>query len=189
MINPLPDYIEDEDSVLYEIDIPAEEIEGQGLFFRKLRYRIGSIVILVNALERVVEECLLEMMNERAEDSRVWILIQDFNLDKKIGRLKSIYIETIRITRDKNKKLLKNVDSVFSKLDKVRKKRNIYIHSNWLNNYNLKYFETKVKEIKSKEGYFRVRKKFSLEDLDSFIQKIESITNELEELHQTVFGF
>jgi hypothetical protein len=189
MINPLPDYIEDEDSVLYEIDIPDENFQGQGLFFRKLRYRIGSIVILTNALERVVEDCLLEMMNERAEDPRVWILIQDFNLDKKINRLKSIYVETIRIAHDKNSALLSNVQAVFSKLDETRRKRNIYVHSNWLNNYNLKYFETKVKEIKRKEGFFRVRKTFALEDLDSFIQEIELVTNDLEELHETIFSF
>ena len=189
MINPLPDYIEEEDSILYEVDIPDEDIEGKELFFRKLRYRIGSIVILANALERVVEDCLLEMMNERAEDSRVWILIQDFNLDKKINRLKSIYVEIIRIVYDKNNTLLKNVEDVFSKLEDVRKKRNIYIHSNWLNNLNLKYFETKVREIKTKEGYFRVRKKFTLEDLDSFIEEIESVMRDLENLHETILSY
>lgn len=189
MINPLPDYIEDEDAVLYDVDIPDEGSEGQAQFFRKLRYRIGSIVILANSLERIIENCLLEMMNERAEDPRVWILIQDFNLDKKISRLRSIYVETIRIAHDKNKQLLNSVETVFSRLEEIRKKRNIYIHSNWLNNLNLKHFETKVKEIKSKEGYFRVRKKFTLDDLDTLIEEIEAVTNDLEELHDNVFSY
>ena len=50
------------------------------------------------------------------------------------------------------------------------------------------YFETKVKEIKSKEGYFRVRKKFTLADLDSFVEEIELVTNDLEELHDNIFS-
>ena len=187
MFNPLPDYIEDEDTVLYEIDMPDEGVEGQAQFFRKLRYRIGSIVILTNALERVVEECLLEMMNERAEDSRIWILIQDFTLDKKISRLKSIYVETVRLAQ-KDRTLIEKIDRLFSRLEDIRKKRNIYIHSNWLNSLNLKYFETRVKEIKKKEGYFRVRKKIELSDLESFISQIEVATNDLEELHDKIFS-
>ena len=129
------------------------------------------------------------MMNERAEDPRVWILIQDFMLDKKITRLKSIYVETIRMVHNKDSALLKNVDAVFSRLEEARKKRNIYIHSNWLNNLNLKYFETKVKEIKSKEGYFRVRKSITLEHLDSFIEEVETVTNDLGELHDAIFSY
>jgi len=57
----------------------------------------------------------------------------DFMLDKKITRLKSIYVETIRMVHNKDSALLKNVDAVFSRLEEARKKRNIYIHSNWLN--------------------------------------------------------
>jgi hypothetical protein len=186
MINPLPSYIEDEDIILYEIDIPEKDNEGQSRFFRKLRYRIGSIVILTNAFERIVEDCLLEMMNERAEDPRIWILIQDFTLEKKINRLKSIYIETVRLLQ-KDRTLLEKINILFSKLEEIRRKRNIFIHSNWLNSLNLNYFESRVREIKKKDGYFRVRKKIELTDLESFITEIEDATNDLEDLHYEIF--
>lgn len=128
---------------------------------------------MANALERVVEDCLLEMMNERAEDSRICILFQDFNLDKR-----TIEHSIAAICRG----------SFLSTKRKTRKRRNLYIHSNWLNNFNLKYFETKVKKIQRKEGYFRVRKKFTLDDLDVLIAEIEAVTNDLEELHEIIFG-
>jgi len=84
--------------------------------------------------------------------------------------------------------LLQSVEEVFSQLSETRKRRNLYIHSNWLNNFNLKYFETKVKKIQRKEGCFRVRKKFTLDDLDVLIAEIEAVTNDLEELHEIIFG-
>jgi len=42
MINRVPDYIEDENSILYDVDLPAENGKKQAQFFRKLDIGSGA---------------------------------------------------------------------------------------------------------------------------------------------------
>jgi hypothetical protein len=186
IINRLHEYIEDDGTILYEVDSSNLRCREAYLFFRKLRTRLGNIIILFNSLERLIEECILEMMNDRAEDSTVWILMLDLNIDKKIQKLYAIYIERIRLFHKNNDALLKKVKSYFDDLNAIRIKRNIYIHSNYLNSLDYKYFENKVKEVKHLHGYFRIRKKITIDDLDLLIRQIKKISYRLEILHDKI---
>jgi hypothetical protein len=185
-LNPLPDYIEDEKLVLYELDFESERTHTIS-HFRKIKFRIGTIVILFNALEKLIESCIMEIMNGRGEDARVWILIKDFTFFKKEESLNDLYCENIRALKENDAVLLEKVKLLFTDIKKVRGERNIYVHCNWINSHNLEHFETKVKTIKEESGYFRVRKRITIKNLDDCIKDIENVMIKLEVVHEEVF--
>lgn len=185
--NPLLDYIEDEKIVPYELDFESERTHTIS-HYRKIKFRIGTIVILINALEKLIESCIMDMMNDRCEDARVWILIKDFNFYKKITSLNDLYCEDIRMLKENNAELQEKVKLIIKQINEVREERNIYIHCNWVNSHNFEYFETKVKNIKEEKGYFRIRKKITVKNLDDCIKKIENIIMALEEVHDEIFS-
>jgi hypothetical protein len=178
IINHLIEYIEDTKEITsYDFeydDIPEKE---RSIFFRKLQYRLGALIVVFNYLERLIEECILDFINNRGEDTRIWILIKDYNLDKKIKVLKELYFEKIRITgKDESKE---NVYKLFNRIETIRISRNIFIHSNWLNDINLKYFEVKVKKVDEKIGYARARRHLRIDEIELLISDVEEVIDEL----------
>jgi hypothetical protein len=188
MWNPIPDYLQDEDKVIYDIDLEYENVKNEGIFFRKLRYRLGDIVIFFNELERTVDECILEMMNDRGEDTRIWVLIKDFSFDKKISSLELIYYEKLKLYDRSGADLKPKVEEIVKEIIKIKNTRNMYIHANWLNHSNLEYFESKVKHIKNKNSVLRVRKKITIENIEEDISQIQLINERLIELHEAIFS-
>jgi hypothetical protein len=183
IINHLTEYIEDTKEEIEYFDFEYDDIpeKERSLFFRKLQYRLGVLIVVFNYLERLIEECILDFVNSRGEDTRIWILIKDFNLDKKIKALKELYLEGIRITGKKENK--DKVNELFNEIDSIRIKRNTFIHSNWLNTINLKYFEVKIKKVDEIKGYMRTRKHLKIEDIESLISNIEGVIDKLEQMN------
>ncbi len=188
MWNPIPDYLQDEDKVIYDIDLEYNNVKDESIFFRKLRYRLGDIVIFFNEFERTFDECILEMMNDRGEDTRIWVLIKDFSFDKKISSLELIYYEKLKFYDRSETDLKPKVDEIVKDIIKIKNTRNMYVHANWLNHSNLEYFESKVKHVKHKNSVLRVRKKITIENIEEDIYQIQLINERLNELHEEIFS-
>lgn len=185
ILNPLREYDEDsKEELKYDIEINEVSEKERSLFYRKLQYRLGEIVVLFNYFERIIDECIINVMNERAEDERIWILIKDNNVDKKIKTLSELYISRMRITN--NYTLLEKHKLLFNRIEEIRIKRNIFIHSNWLNDNNLEYFEVKVKKINEKMGYMRVNKKIEIKDLEIYIENLDLLISDLEKYDENI---
>lgn len=185
IINPLPDYLIDEDKILYDyIDDDDIDEKEKSIFFKKLKYRIGNITILFNSLEREIEEYILDTLNERGEDSRIWIILQDLSSYKKIIWLKKIFLDMAKHLDKETDKIVAEINNLFTQIDDCRVKRNSYIHTNYLNNMNLKYFETKVKHIKKQNQYLRIKKHIKLTDIETLANNIEKCSNDLYEFSE-----
>lgn len=187
MWNPIPDYLQDEDKIVYDIDLEYENVKDESIFFRKLRYRLGDVVIFFNELERTIDECIIEMMNDRGEDPRIWILIKDFSFEKKANSLELIYSEILKYNKSTGVELQSKVKNIMKEINEIKTQRNIYIHANWLNHSNLEYFESKVKHIKNQNSLLRVRKKITIQNIEEDIYKIQFVNDQLIELHEEIF--
>jgi len=130
MINPLREYLDDTDEIVYDIDFTDDLSEkDEETFFNELSQNIGLIVIYFNTLENEVSDCLLESMNQRGEDSRVWILIKDFSFDKKMNCLKEIYLQFLNYDEnDVCQKMTNKIESLFNKINEVKIFRNLIVH-------------------------------------------------------------
>lgn len=126
-------------------------------------------------------------MNHRGEDSRIWILIQDFSFYKKIESPKAIYLENLRLFNKSDEKINERINTIFKTLDQLRIRRKLYIHSNWINTIYHEYCKSRVKFIKKGNGYFRIKSKISLLDIENDIKRIENISGNLVELHEDIF--
>ena len=188
MWNPIPDYLQDEDKVIYDIDLEYENTKDESIFFRKLRYRLGDIIIFFNELERTIDECIIEMMTDRGEDPRIWVLMKDFSFEKKTSSLELIYYEMLKYNKTSGDELRRKVESIIKEINTIRNERNIYIHANWLNHSNLEYFESKVKHIKHKNSMLRIRKRISIENIEEVIYKTQTVNENLLELHDEIFS-
>lgn len=189
MINPLPEYYEDTDKIVYDVDIIDYIPKGQAKFFKQLKEKIGMLVISFNTLESEIEDRLLESLNERAEDPRMWLLIRDFTFDKKVSSLKEIYIQIFQPENEKSaKNVIAKIDAVFKKIYDVKNFRNLISHCNWGNHTDLKYFVTGVKLVKKHNSILRIRKEIKLADFDTTIDTIIGLMAELEDLHSDITG-
>lgn len=185
ILNPLHEYCEDsKEETKYDIELEDISEKARSLFYRKLHYRLGEIVVLFNYFERLIDECIINTMNERSEDERVWILIRDYNIDKKIKTLSELYINVMRTNN--NYSLLEEHKLLFKRIENIRIQRNTFIHSNWLNDNNLEYFELKVKKINELKGYMRVNKKIQLKDLEVYIETLVLLFSDLEKYDETI---
>ena len=187
MINPLPEYceeIENIEDIIYDVDL-IDVSEKEEVFFKELAEKIGTIIICFNALERDIDECLLELMNDRCEDPKIWILIKDFSFDKKTTCLKQIYAEMLNHI-DNTTDLSSKINILFNKITELKVFRNLIAHCNWVNHSNLNYFETKVKFVSSKNKVCRIRKELTLHDLDNSIEKMNTTRDELYELNTEI---
>ena len=161
MINPLREYLDDTDEIVYDVDFTDDLSErDEGTFFNELSHNIGLTVIYFNTLENEVSDCLLESMNQRGEDSRVWVLIKEFSFDKKMNCLKEIYLQFLNYNEnDVRQKMTNKIESLFNKINEVKFFRNLIVHCNWSNHVNLENFEIKVKYVKKYNDMLRIRKK------------------------------
>lgn len=179
MSNIIPDYIDDTNEILYDLEVNNEESLDSNIM-KKIKYRLGSLIMNSNYLERVIDSMIIDEFSDDYEDTRIWIAIKDYTFDKKIKYLEAILLEKMRICDKKEN--IEEVKNFFKQLDKIRIERNLYVHANWLNCYNQKYFEIKVKECQSK--VCRLRKKITIEDIDTTISAIEKIINDFEYLQE-----
>ena len=189
MINPLPEYLEDTEKIVYEVDVVDYVPKGQAKFYKQLKEKIGMLVISFNTLVSEIDDYLLESMNERGEDPRIWILIKDFSFEKKVNCLKDIYIQILNPEeKDSNQEILTRINATFLKIHEVKNFRNLIVHCNWSNHMNLKHFVTGVKLVKKEKSILRVRKQIKLEDFDTSIDTIISLMAELSDLHSEITG-
>lgn len=137
-----------------------------------------------NYLEREIDEIILEIMNDRAEDERVWIFLESLSIDKKIDALSKIY-DTYFAMEKFEERFIDKKKSLFQRLNEIRINRNIYIHANWLNEYNGDLVEWKTKRLKSGE-YGRVHKKISITDLDEDLMRIKKMQLEINGFHKHI---
>jgi hypothetical protein len=153
-------------------------------WLKKVRYRIGYIVMEFNYLERQIDEIILGIMNSRAEDERVWIFLESFSADKKIDTLSKLYDNYFtEVKFDEQFKEKKKI--LFQTLNEIRVNRNIYIHANWMNEFNGDLVEWKTKKVKSGE-YGRVHKRISIADLDEDLNRIMNMQVKLYEFHEEI---
>ena len=98
MNNPLPEFLEDENGFT-PIDLFWEEdVSEDPNWMRKVTYRVGQIVVEFNSLEQEIDSCILDWMNERGEDARIWAFIEQMPVSKKINALFTIYSRTFEWT-------------------------------------------------------------------------------------------
>jgi len=137
-----------------------------------------------NYLEREIDDLILEIMNDRAEDERVWMFMENMSSARKIDILSKLYDNYFYYSK-LGKELKVKKSNLFEKLSKIRINRNVYIHSNWLNDSNGEFVEYKTKRLKSGE-YGRIHKKISINDLDEDLNLIRWLQDELFEFHEEI---
>ena len=137
-----------------------------------------------NYLEREIDDLILEIINDHAEDEKVWIFLESFSADRKIDALSKLY-DTYFAMAKFPKHFKEKKRKLFQSLNEVRINRNIYIHANWLNEFNGDLVEWKTKRLKSGE-YGHVHKKISIADLDDDLNRIVNIHEELFEFHEEI---
>jgi len=180
MPNHIPDFIHDTNEILYDIIVwDEDDIDTNTL--KKIKYRLGTLIMLSNYLERQIDEMIVNEFSDDLEDTRIWLAIKDYTFDKKIKYLESIIIEKVRNIH--RQELIGNVQFFCKKLDNVRIDRNLYIHANWLNTYNKKYVEIKIKDYK--DGVFRQRKEIKISDIDKTISDIEGLIDSFDDFQES----
>lgn len=184
--NPLQEYLnEDGNLVLIDIDLD-EEIANDPQWLKKIKYRIGSIVIEFNYLERQVDEAILEIMNERAEDERVWVFLEKMTCSSKFEALSKHYDLFLNYSKPPED-LLSKKKKTFQKMEASRMRRNLYVHANWHNTVKGELVEGKTKRLKS-GSYGRFREKVSVDHIDKDIEDIIELQYDLDELHEEIFS-
>lgn len=179
MFNPLQDYIDNEGEYKW-VEFNLDDVSLKDPYWlKKIKYRIGSIVMEFNYLERSIDDYILEIMNDRCEDERVWIFLENLSSANKIDALSKLYDNYFAFADFNYEEQLKTRKiKLFQSLNEARIKRNIYIHSNWLGEFSGELVEHKTKKLKSGE-YGRIHKRITIADLDNDIKLIISLQGEL----------
>lgn len=187
MFNPLQDYIDNEGEYKWvEFKLDDESLKDP-YWLKKIKYRIGSIVMQFNYLERSIDDYILEIMNEHYEDEKVWIFLENLSSAKKIETLSKLYDSYFAFADINFEEQLKiRKIKLFQSLNEARINRNIYIHSNWLNDYNGQFTEYKTKKLKSGE-FGRIHKRITIADLDNDLKLILSLQGELYRFDEDFF--
>lgn len=181
MMNPLREYLDQEGNPV-PIDIePDDDYVNDPQWLKKVKHRVGAIIVEFNYLEREIDELILELMNDRHEDETVWVFLESMTSLKKIDALSRIY--DIGFCRSEMPKEL----IVFSELDDTRQRRNLYVHANWHNTISGELVERKTKRMKS-GGYGRFREKISIDDLDTDLRRICKLHDDLFDLHESILA-
>lgn len=182
MFNPLPEFLEDEGQFTY-VDFDLDkEISGDPNWMRKIRHRVGAIAVEFNALEAEIDYSILDWMNIRAEDERLWVFLESMPASKKIRALFEIYARTFHHCEV----LQATIDAAADlnrRLSDANAKRNFYVHANWHNTIN-ELVEHRTRKIPS-GGYGRVRRKVTIKEIDSDIETFTQLRHELAEFHDT----
>lgn len=190
MFNPLPEFVEDEGRFTYvDFDLDDEEVSHDPNWMRKIRYRVGAIAVEFNALEAEIDYSILDWMNVRAEDERLWVFLESMAASKKIHALFEIYARTFHHC-DVAQTTIDAADALKRRLIDANVKRNFYVHANWHNTIN-EHVEHRTRRIPA-GGYGRVRRKVTISEIDNDIEAITALRHELGEFHdttaQTVLG-
>ena len=180
MNNPLPEFLEDENGFT-PIDLFWEEdVSEDPNWMQKVTYRVGQIVVELNSLEQKIDSCILDWMNERGEDARIWAFIEQMPVSKKINALFTIYSRTCEWT-DVPKSLVSDARDLKRRITAINVRRNFYVHANWYSTIN-EMVEHKTRQIPN-SVYGRVRRKTNLAEFDRDINEIKKLANELSEFH------
>ncbi len=180
--NPLPEFV-DQDGNHVQIDLELEdETSSDPQWMKKIKYRIGAIVIEFNYLERIADDLILEIMNDRTEDPMVWVFLERMTTYSKFDALFKLY-DIFSSYVQFSDELLTQKKLIYSELDDIRVKRNLYVHANWYNTIRGDLVENKPKKIKS-GSYGRFRKKISIADIDADIQKAIKVQDNLYDFHE-----
>ncbi len=140
------------------------------------------MVIQYNYLERQIDNYIHEIMNDDFEDEKVWIFLENLVASKKIQVLSKLYdIHFASLIFPE--KLIADKKRIFIELDKIRERRNIYAHANWINSVNSEHIECKTKRMNDGK-YYRLHKKISIGDLDKDLLRMNNIQLGLEQYHE-----
>jgi hypothetical protein len=190
MFNTLPEFVEKEGQFTYfDFHLDDEEISGDPNWMRKIRYRVGAVAVEFNALEAEIDYSILDWMNIRAEDDRLWVFLELMAASKKIHSLFEIYARTFHHC-DVAQVTIDAATDLKHRLIGANVKRNFYVHANWHNTIN-EHVEHRTRRIPS--GVCgRVRRKITIAEIDSDIETLTQLRHELAEFHdktaQAVLG-
>ena len=149
-------------------------------WLQKIKHRVGSIVIEFSALEKEIDEQILDIMNERAEDSRIWVFLENMPASRKIHSLFQIYDRMFEHC-DVEESTKTNAKSLNHRISELNTKRNLYVHANWLNTIG-EMVEHRTRRLKI-GPYGRIRQKISISEIDADIDTMTKIRHELSEFH------
>lgn len=188
IINPLPEYLDQEGKpILVDIE-PDEESAADPQWLKKVKHRVGAIIVEYNYLEREIDDGILEIMNERHEDERVWVFLENMSSSRKIDALSRLY-DICSHDSEMPVELQDRKKALFDELDDLRQRRNVYVHANWHNTVSGELVEHRTKRMKSGE-YARFRQKISIHDLDNDLNRICKLQDTLYDLHEEILeGF
>ena len=181
--NPLPEFYCDDNGDYISVDFDFDfesELSDDPDWLHKIKHRVGSIVIEFNALEKEIEDQILDIMNERAEDSRIWVFLENMPASRKINSLFQIYDRMFEHcdVKDATKATAKDLNQ---RINTLNSKRNLYVHANWLNTVD-ELVEHRTRRLKT-GTYGRIRKKITLAEIDADIMAMEKMRFELSEYH------
>ena len=190
MFNRLPQFVEDEGQFTYlDFDLVDEEISADPNWMRKIRYRVGAVAVEFNALEAEIDYSILDWMNVRAEDDRLWVFLESMTASKKIDSLFEIYARTFHHC-DVAQATVDAATNLKRRLNEANVKRNFYVHANWHNTIN-EHVEHRTRRIPT-GGCGRVRRKVTIAEIDNDIETITQLRHELADFHhetaQAVLG-
>ena len=178
--NPLPEFLhENGDYVSVDLDID-DDLSSDPKWLQKIKHRVGSIVIEFNALEKEIDEAILDIMNERAEDARIWVFLENMPASRKINSLFQIYDRMFEHC-DVPESTKLNAKSLNQRINELNTKRNLYVHASWLNTIN-EMVEHRTRRLRI-GTYGRIRRKISISEIDADIDAMEKIRHELSEFH------
>jgi len=178
--NLLPEFLH-ENGEYTRVDLDFEgELSSDPDWLSKVKLRVGSVVVEFNALEKDIEDSILDLMNERGEDSRIWVFLENMPASRKIHALFQIYDRIFEHAKV-SARTIGAAKDLKTRILELNSKRNLYVHANWMNTID-EMVEHRTRRLKS-GNYVRVRQRITMSEIDSDINVISNLANEVSEFY------